>query len=186
MDQHSTCPHHAIWRNVQQLHLSTKSGINFCRLFDCRRQRIRMQWMRWRLLRKLQKYKQKEKNKKKIEDSECSPDERLNCFSHNIFTNTKQQNAGGTFVLHTCLYICTEATFHNYFSKKIVYLINCVILLKLSAISFYFILLSNLYFVLFKYLLSTKVYYFMLRLSLCVDSHIFGILEFRPLLYLKV
>ena len=42
-----------------------------------------MQRMRRRLLRKLQKYKRKEKNKKKIEDSECSPDERLNCFSHN-------------------------------------------------------------------------------------------------------
>ena len=86
-----------------------------------------MQRMRRRLLRKLQKYKRKEKNKKKIEDSECSPDERLNCFSHNIFTNTKQQNAGGTFVLHTCLYICTEATFHNYFSRRLFLLHTCTL-----------------------------------------------------------
>ena len=28
--------------------------------------------------------------------------------------------------------------------------------------------------------------YFVLCIALCVDSHIFGILEFRPLLYLKV
>ena len=48
-----------------------------------RRQRIRINRMRRRLLRKLQKNKRKEKSKKKIEDSECSPDERLNCFSHN-------------------------------------------------------------------------------------------------------
>ena len=43
------------------------------------------------------------------------------CFlsPKNFFTNTKQQNAGGTFVLHTCLYICTEATFHNYFSRRL-------------------------------------------------------------------
>ena len=30
----STCPH-ALWRNVQQLHLPIKSSINFCRLFNC-------------------------------------------------------------------------------------------------------------------------------------------------------
>ena len=48
-----------------------------------RRQKARLQRMRQRLLRKLQKSKsRKTKGKKKIADSECSPDERLNCFSH--------------------------------------------------------------------------------------------------------
>merc|ERR1712066_201047 len=71
-------------RNHKKCHCKAKRNRSLLRnMRKNRRQRIRMQRMRRRLLRKLQKYKRKEKNKKKIEDSECSPDERLNCFSHN-------------------------------------------------------------------------------------------------------
>ena len=39
--------------------------------------------LRQRIRRKMLRQKKKDKSKKKLEDSECSPDERLNCFSHN-------------------------------------------------------------------------------------------------------
>lgn len=48
-----------------------------------RRQKIKMARLRQRLRRKMLRQKKKDKSKKKMEDSECSPDERLNCFSHN-------------------------------------------------------------------------------------------------------
>ena len=46
-----------------------------------RRKKLRMERRKLRMLRKLAKAKTK--SGKKLEDKECSPDERLNCFSHN-------------------------------------------------------------------------------------------------------
>lgn len=48
-----------------------------------RRRQIKLARRKRRLLRKQEKAAKVIKSKKKLEDSECSPDERLNCFSHN-------------------------------------------------------------------------------------------------------
>jgi len=50
-----------------------------------RRQKIKMARLRQRLRRKMLRQKRKEKSKKKMEDTQCRPDERLNCFSHDNF-----------------------------------------------------------------------------------------------------
>jgi len=48
-----------------------------------RRQKIKMARLRQRIRRKMLRQKRKDKSKKKMEDSKCAPDERLNCFSQN-------------------------------------------------------------------------------------------------------
>jgi len=72
-------------QEIKPRHCNCKSKRNRSLLRSLRRtrrQKIKMARLRQRLRRKMLRQKRKEKSKKKMEDTQCSPDERLNCFSH--------------------------------------------------------------------------------------------------------
>lgn len=70
-------------RRDKSCHCRTRNRSLLRSLRRNRRRQIKLARRKRRLLRKQEKALKVIKSKKKFEDSECSPDERLNCFSHN-------------------------------------------------------------------------------------------------------